>query len=167
MSHIEKERSQSAASTPQRQPEVVIGTLDRLDEAGMPLVDWPDNPAGKPVAALATATYAAGDIGSSVALLFADGNPVRPLIVGLVRQPMDDVLRATENDVASVSEANGAESQAESERVVITADKEIVLQCGKASITLTRSGKIIQRGTFILSRSSGSNKIKGGSIELN
>lgn len=49
----------------------------------------------------------------------------------------------------------------------ITAEREIVLRCGKASITLTREGKIILRGTYISSRSSGVNRIKGGSVQLN
>jgi hypothetical protein len=42
-----------------------------------------------------------------------------------------------------------------------------VLRCGKASITLTSAGKVLIRGTYVLSRSSGVNKIKGGSIQLN
>ena len=50
---------------------------------------------------------------------------------------------------------------------MLSADKEIVLKCGKASITLTRAGKILIRGAYLLSRSSGPNRIKGGSIQLN
>lgn len=53
------------------------------------------------------------------------------------------------------------------ERLVLTADREIVLQVGKASITLTKAGKIILRGTYVVSRSSGVNKIKGGSVQIN
>ena len=53
------------------------------------------------------------------------------------------------------------------ERLVFTAKKEIVLRCGKASITLTRAGKILIRGAYLLSRSSGVNRIKGGSVKIN
>jgi hypothetical protein len=60
-----------------------------------------------------------------------------------------------------------AEVLVDGDRVEIGAEREIVLRCGKASLTLTRSGKIVLRGTYILSRSSGPNKIKGGSIQLN
>ena len=49
----------------------------------------------------------------------------------------------------------------------ITAEKEIVLKCGKASITLTKAGKVIIRGTYLLNRSSGVNRIKGGSVQIN
>jgi hypothetical protein len=53
------------------------------------------------------------------------------------------------------------------ERLELTAEKEIVLRVGDASITLTRAGKIILRGTYVLSRSSGVNRIKGGSVQIN
>ena len=53
------------------------------------------------------------------------------------------------------------------ERLELTAEREIVLRCGKASITLTRAGKVLIRGDYISSRSSGVNKIKGGSVQLN
>ena len=52
-------------------------------------------------------------------------------------------------------------------RLELTAEREIVLRCGKASITLTRAGKILLRGAYIFSRSTGVNKIKGGSVQLN
>jgi len=51
--------------------------------------------------------------------------------------------------------------------VVFDAKKEIVLRCGKASITLTKAGKVMIKGTYVVSRSSGANKIKGASIALN
>ena len=50
---------------------------------------------------------------------------------------------------------------------MIEADREVVLRCGDASITLTRAGKVIIKGSYILSRSSGYNKIKGAAIDLN
>jgi hypothetical protein len=65
---------------------------------------------------------------------------------------------------ASTEQAAGAEVP---ERLELTAEKEIVLRVGDASITLTRAGKIILRGTYVLSRSSGVNRIKGGSVQIN
>lgn len=128
--------------------------------------------------ALSTAAFTSADVGRSVALLFADGDSERPVIVGLIRKHLDDVVQATEN-LAAVS--NSAEETPEpaqardpevaaaldGERVLLTADRDIELRCGKASITLTRAGKIIIRGEYVLSRSTGVNKIKGGSVQLN
>ena len=52
-------------------------------------------------------------------------------------------------------------------QIVLTGRKEIVLRCGKASITLTRAGKVLLRGAYISSRSSGVNRLKGGSVQIN
>jgi hypothetical protein len=135
---------------------VVIGVLAGIDEGGSPLVAFPGNP--KPIAVVARSTAAlSGDhIGREVALLFEDGNPTRPLVIGPIQRPNE-------------SQHQGPQVTAEldGERLVLNADREIVLRCGKASITLTRAGKVLIRGTYLLSRSSGVNRIKGGSVQLN
>jgi len=53
------------------------------------------------------------------------------------------------------------------ERIDLKAENQITLKCGKASITLTNAGKVIIRGTYLLNRSSGVNRIKGGSVQIN
>ncbi len=53
------------------------------------------------------------------------------------------------------------------EERVVTARKQLTLRCGKSSITLTAAGKIIIRGKYIVSRSSGVHRIKGGSVQIN
>jgi xanthine dehydrogenase YagR molybdenum-binding subunit len=65
---------------------VVIGQIIRVGCDGVPQVDFPGNPAGGPVPALATARY--GDVapGRAVALLFLDGDPARPLAIGVLAQ---------------------------------------------------------------------------------
>jgi hypothetical protein len=50
---------------------------------------------------------------------------------------------------------------------VLSAEREIVLHCGDASITLTRAGKVIIKGRYLISRSSGYNKVKGAAVEIN
>jgi len=49
----------------------------------------------------------------------------------------------------------------------ISAEREIVLRSGAASLTLTQAGKVILAGEYVLSRSRGVNKIKGGSVQIN
>ncbi len=177
------EKSMSAASTMTHgQAEVVIGTLAGIADDASPLVDWVDNPLGSFVPAMTTtAPVGVGDIGRQVALLFAGGDPSRPIIVGLIRQLFDNVVDATEAhdptdaektdsefSISSMANANlTRHSPIDRSRVVLTSDKEIVLQCGKASITLTRAGKVIIRGEHIVSRSSGANQIKGSIVSLN
>jgi uncharacterized protein (DUF2345 family) len=57
--------------------------------------------------------------------------------------------------------------QADDERVTIEAGREIVLRCGDAAITLTRAGKVIIKGSYVVSRSTGYNKIKGAAVDIN
>jgi hypothetical protein len=51
--------------------------------------------------------------------------------------------------------------------VTVTAGSQLVLRCGKASITLTAAGKVLIEGAYVSSRSSGALRLKGGSIQLN
>jgi hypothetical protein len=138
---------------------VVIGLLMGFDAAGAPLVVYPGNPEDAAVPARTTARFSPADLGCAVALLFEDGLLTRPLVIGRILGPEGDA-------VAALPRAP-AHAQIDGERVELTAEREIVLRCGKASITLTRAGKILLRGAYIFSRSTGVNKIKGGSVQLN
>lgn len=147
-------------------PEVVVGRMVGIDDSGVPMVDYPGNPTGVPLGAMCTARFDRGSVGRSAALLFADGDPARPLIVGLIHSPLDESVKVTEQDHQGAGLPN-LDIQADGGRVVLAADKEIVLKCGEASITLTRAGKILLRGAYLLSRSSGVNRIKGGTVHIN
>jgi uncharacterized protein (DUF2345 family) len=56
---------------------------------------------------------------------------------------------------------------ADDERLVVTAKRQLVLRCGEASITLTRDGKVLVRGRYVSNRSTGVMRIKGGSVQIN
>jgi len=129
----------------------VVGRLVRGGPAGA-AVDFAGNPLGRPVVARTTTPLDAAAVGGAVVLLFEDGDPARPIVVGVIR-PADA--------------APGVAADVDGERVVLAADREIVLRCGEASITLTRAGKVLIRGTYILTRSSGANRIKGAAVEIN
>jgi hypothetical protein len=92
-----------------------------------------------------------------VALLFENGRREQPLVIGKIVVPG----RAAEPAAKLVT------AKVDDEVLTLSARQRIVLQCGKASITLTRAGKIIVRGTYLSSRSSGVNKIKGASVQIN
>src|SRR5216683_6339934 len=137
---------------------VQIGALAAWDDAGNPLVDYPSNPSECLLPARSTVPLKLTDRGRELALLFVNGDPGQPLIIGLLQPPQ----------VAPVSESGPAlAAEIDGERLVFTAKQEIVLQCGQASLTLTKAGKVLIRGTYLLSRSSGVNKIKGGSVQIN
>jgi hypothetical protein len=144
---------------------VVIGTLFGLTDMGEPLVDFPANPAGEHLLARSAVTLGKGEIGREVALLFEGGDPRRPIIMGLIQYP--ERVQPTSSERIRSETQNFMEAEVDGERLVFTAKKEIILRCGKASITLTRAGKVLIRGTYLLSRSSGVNRVKGGSVQIN
>jgi hypothetical protein len=59
------------------------------------------------------------------------------------------------------------EIEADAERLIVSAKDQLVLRCGKASITLTKAGKVLIQGTYLSNQSSGVNRIKGGSVQIN
>jgi len=140
--------------------EVIIGEIIGFHPiVGQPLVEFPANPTSKPLSALTTLSLSQDHIGRNVALLFTNGDLSKPVIMGLIQTGEENSEMCMPN--------TPSEAMIDGERVTFSAKKEIVLQCGKASITLTQAGKIIIRGAYLLSRSSGLNKIKGATIEIN
>jgi hypothetical protein len=119
---------------------------------GIPLVEFPGNPLRSPVAARSTVPVTADRTGTEVVLAFPGGDPRCPVILGVVLP----------SAVAAPPRVEG-----DGERVTLSAEREVVLRCGEASITLTRAGKIIIRGAYVLSRSTGVNQVKGGSVQIN
>jgi hypothetical protein len=105
------------------------------------------------------------DIGREVALAFERGDPTRPILIGFIHKPQINYDKANVTRASDAAEC--IDVQLDGERLTFAADKEIVLRSGKASITLTRAGKILIRGEYLLSRSSGVNRIKGGSVQIN
>jgi hypothetical protein len=141
---------------------VVIGTLTALSAFGEPQVDFAANASPQSLRARSIGALQPTDVGREVALLFEDGDVRRPIVVGV----MDGASRAP----AALAERRASAPRSleiDGDRVVLTGDKEVVLRCGKSSITLTRAGKIIIRGHYVSSHSSGVNRIKGGSVQIN
>jgi Domain of unknown function (DUF6484) len=128
---------------------LVLGRLVRLDSGAR--VVFPGSAGAVPARTLVPLGPSA--VGASVALLFEDGDPARPLIAGVVQ------------DEAAVG--RGPTVELDGRQLCLSAQRKIVLRCGKASITLTRDGKIVVRGAHVLSRSSGVNRLQGGSVRIN
>ncbi len=142
-----------ASATPVRLDGVVIGVLLDVPKLDAPVVAFPGCPGETGIAARTTTHLGREDIGAQVALMFEAGDPARPLVIGRIQ-------RLPEAAPPAVAHLDG-------ERLEFTAEREIVLRCGKASITLTREGKVLIRGAYLSSRSSGANRIKGGSVQIN
>lgn len=143
-----------ARSTPASSfPTILVGRITGY-EAENVLVDFPGNPSGpRPARLLIKATarelQQAAESGCPVALVFENGDPMLPLVVGLVQAP------------------SAREARVDGERIVLTGEEEIELRCGDASICLRKNGKLLIRGTYVETRAKGTNRIKGGSVQVN
>lgn len=85
--------------------------------------------------------------------------PPRFILIGLVRERVAAVAR----DAAP----GQLEVKLDGETLRLTADREIELRCGNASLVLRQSGRVELKGTHVVTSSRGPMKIKGGTVEIN
>ena len=129
---------------------VSIASFAGLSNDGKFMISLGDH--GEPRAALSTVALSACDAGARVVVAFADGDKTCPIIIGRLQEaPLPSPAVCT----------------LDGERLVLRAEREIELRCGDASIVLTRAGKVLIKGNFVLSRSRGANKIKGAYVDIN
>jgi hypothetical protein len=138
----------------------VRGVFCSFNEIGEPLVDFPANEQAGPVVAISTVPLCQQDRNREIVLQFEDGDPTRPIIIG-IRQTMP--VSASEHPVTGPPLG----IEVDGERLVYTAQREILLRCGKASIQLLSDGSVRIRGTNVLSRASATNRLRGGNIQIN
>jgi len=135
---------------------VVVGTIVGLSGDDVPLVNYPRQADSAGIRCRTIVEIRADHVGRSALLMFEGGDPGRPIIIGCLREPVEQPLqRAT------------VEVEADGRRLTVCANDQIVLRCGKASITLTKAGKVIMQGEYISQRSAGVIRIKGGCVEIN
>ncbi|WP_206169152.1 DUF6484 domain-containing protein [Variovorax atrisoli] len=140
-------------------PGVLLGELVALtDEGCTPLVLFSGQASGTAVRARTVVDLHGVHIGQQVTLVFEAGDAARPIVTGVLRQASDPPLAGSPGQV---------EVSHDGARMIVGAREQLVMRCGKASITLTKTGKILIRGAYVASVSTGVNRIKGGSVQLN
>jgi hypothetical protein len=167
-------RDRPAPETAPSEPAAMrVGRLVMGSAPGALKVDFPGNAAG-PLAARATVSLDAAAIGRAVAgkrgllLLFENGDPTMPIVVGLLEETAGSALLGNLLTRSSPPPARApAEARLDGKRVVLEGQDEVVLKCGEASITLKRDGKVLLRGTYIETNAKGVNRIKGGAVKIN
>jgi hypothetical protein len=138
-----------------------VGRIVRVTAEGRAWVDYPGNPHGPvPARSVVELSQDTAQVESStpVLLVFERGDPSQPIIVGMVRDTLVPSPRAT---------AGLREAIVDGKRITLDAQEEILLRCGKSSILLRKDGKIVVKGGYIVSRSSGAHKIQGASVNIN
>lgn len=84
-------------------------------------------------------------------LFLEDGDALRPVLMGLVQAALP---------------AQGT-LVLEMDRIVLQGHTEVELRCGQASVTMRADGKVVIKGTELVSRASATNKIRGATVQIN
>lgn len=154
----------STTPTPLKAEGIAIGTLVHVNADGSQIqVRIPSLGLG-PLPAVSMVALGPQHVGQSLALGFEGANAHRPIVLGL--------MMPTQAPVEATAPAPEATSQAvrvtqNGRRVVVEAHTELELRCGEAVILLTEDGHIQIRGAYVTTHASASNRIRGGSVQIN
>ena len=146
----------------------MLGRLTDITSKGTIIVDYPGNSLGPLPARFISGlgrldpTALVKDV--PVLLVFENTDARQPIVVGIIQDtlPQDKTFELEIPD-----RAGHRDVYLDKKKVVLEAQEQIELRCGKCSVTLTKQGKIIIKGVEIVSRAAKSNKIKGASVSIN
>ena len=152
------ERQERVMPSRPRLQGVRVGMLVEADPSTGIRVQYEGLPAGEGVPARATVPVTPHDEGRAVLLVFEEGDAMRPIITGFIQE-----------HPVTAPQAQGTlrDVRVDGERIRLEAKEEIVLRCGKSSVTLRADGKIVVRGMEIVSRAYRTNKVKGAAVKIN
>lgn len=138
----------------------VSGWIASIDAAGRIFVDFEGNAAGplpaRSIVDIHRDDLPAGGAPAAVLLEFDRGDASAPIILGLLREAR-----------IATKEAEKIGSVWEGEHLLFNAQKEIQLRCGEGSITLRADGRVVIKGTQLVSRATEGNRIRGASVAIN
>jgi hypothetical protein len=145
---------------------VRVGKLVEIDEHGRPIVIIGEGE--PPIVArvcMLDPPPSAAELTDSlpVLLMLEQGDPSRPIIIGVIR----DSFTTTRSNVPVSGSDRSSPIELNGKALIFQGDEEIVLRCGQGSLTIRANGQIVVKGTRVVSRASESNKIRGASVEIN
>ncbi|HTV19238.1 MAG TPA: DUF6484 domain-containing protein [Polyangiaceae bacterium] len=139
-----------------RSSAAALGVLVGLGPSGEAWVDVPRQ-GRKNVPMRSTVALQPEHVGREVLLAcFETGEAV---ISGIIQ-------KADEASPARAS-APQLEARVDADRIVFSAEREVVLRCGEASILLSADGSVVIKGAKLLTSSTGVHRIRGGSVQIN
>lgn len=94
-------------------------------------------------------------------LVYFDGDASRPVIVGVLEDPVDRLMEHVPTGGAA------PEARIDGSRVVLEGQEEVSLVCGEASITLRRDGLITLKGVNVSSEAGELQRIRGAVVKIN
>lgn len=151
--------SKRLSPSPKSISTLAVGKLRGLRGTSVAIISCDGMPTTPLRRARVATTLGQGDIGRDVVICFENGDSRQPLVIG--------VLGSWSPEESARAAPPARDLVLDGERLLLTAQQEIILTCGKSSLILTRAGKVIIRGTYLSSRSSGVHRVKGGSVQIN
>ena len=137
----------------------IVGKLVAVANQGRtPLVRYQGQPGHAALEARTLVDLHAAHVGSGIVLMFERGDPTAPVIMGL--------LRDAEN-LPSAARPGHVEIDVDGESLIVAGKEQVVIRCGKASITLTKAGKVVIEGEYVINRARKTNRIEGGAVQIN
>ena len=106
-------------------------------------------------------------VGKPAALAFENAQAHRPVVLGLMLQTAAPAAAQITASADESPASNPVRITHNGKRVVIEAETELELRCGDAVIVLSQDGQIQIRGTYVTSHASASQRIRGGSVQIN
>jgi uncharacterized protein DUF6484 len=145
---------------------ITVGRIVSFDSEGRPMVRC-----GRGVAQPARSLVHVDPVRTSdldslpdVAVVFEDGDPSLPVILGLLNDRLSDAILP---DVSQSTPGVPETAVVDGKRIVIRAETEIEFICGASSILLRQDGHVVIKGRQVVSRASGANKIRGATVNIN
>ncbi len=130
-------------------PGVLVGEVVGVDDRGLPLVSIGEHGArAADVVWMPDAPNWPKCVGLRVVVGHVGGDEQRPVVLGLLDAPPKTRAKTPET-------------------LHVESKRELVIECGKSKIAMRADGRIEIRGGHLISRSSGPNKVKGGSVHIN
>lgn len=132
---------------------VKVGRVVGWSVGRMPLVDFDGNAVGPLVARHLSSIGTRRKLdGASVLLVFENGDPTLPIVVGIIASGIAGACRTR---------------HIKAHEIRLDAYERVVIRCGESCIEMTRDGKVTVRGVDVTSRASRTNRIKGSSVAIN
>jgi hypothetical protein len=134
---------------------MLIGRIIAVDDTGTSVAF--SNTTSK---ALSVCPLERKDIERLCAIQFIQGDLSKPLIMGLIHTQTS----AGPGEIPKTSEVSVRRN---GKQVVIQADDELVLQCGESCIVMTAEGTVYIRALYIDSHALATQRLRGGSVQVN